>query len=85
VKYPLVRCRKCERHIAAGPVAGHLSKGRLWRHDPPPGRRDPSQFLVSCPGSLAIVPLPVGQMELPVERPAIEEQPEPAADDPVLF
>ncbi|MEU0030720.1 hypothetical protein [Streptomyces sp. NPDC006335] len=55
---PRVECPYCERHIAAGIVAGRPKKGRLWRHDP---AEQPSEFgnvLVSCTGSLAIVDLP---------------------------
>ncbi|MFC7791398.1 hypothetical protein [Streptomyces cinereoruber] len=64
MKLPRVRCEKCDRPIAAGPVAGRLSKGRLWRHDPPNMRELHPGVLMSCGGSLAIVDLPVGQMEL---------------------
>ncbi|MFK0026052.1 hypothetical protein [Streptomyces sp. NPDC090798] len=35
VKLPRIECQACRRHIAAGPVAGRLGKGRVWRHDPP--------------------------------------------------
>ncbi|GGZ73239.1 hypothetical protein ACFOOM_00930 [Streptomyces echinoruber] len=67
MKLPRVECSACGRSIAAGPVAGRLSKGRVWRHDPP--GRPPGSALVSCLGSLAIVdlPLPARQMELPAD------------------
>ncbi|MFI0827276.1 hypothetical protein ACH4Q7_22790 [Streptomyces roseolus] len=79
MKMPKVVCEKCQRPIAAGPVAGRLSKGRLWRHDPPAERRDPEDRLVSCAGSLEIVDLPYGQMELDVElEPEVTEQQEAA-------
>ncbi|MEU6928957.1 hypothetical protein AB0A05_07310 [Streptomyces sp. NPDC046374] len=83
MKLPRVRCEKCERAIAAGPVAGRLSKGRLWRHDPPVVHRQPGVPLVSCIGSLEIVDLPYGQMEITIDEP----EPADAAqvDDPVLF
>nr|WP_244218097.1 hypothetical protein [Streptomyces corchorusii] len=55
---PRIECRDCGRPIAAGPVAGRLAKGRVWRHDPPGRVREPGSALVSCPGSLAIVDLP---------------------------
>ncbi|MEU5497959.1 hypothetical protein [Streptomyces griseofuscus] len=65
MKLPRVHCRECQRPIAAGPVAGSLSKGRLCRHDPPDRRARYGDSLVSCPGSLAIVdlPRPVEQLE----------------------
>ncbi|GGZ01966.1 hypothetical protein GCM10010300_52530 [Streptomyces olivaceoviridis] len=69
VKMPRTECRDCGRPIAAGPVAGRLTKGRVWRHDPPGRVREPGSALVSCPGSLAIadVPLPARLLELPDE------------------
>lgn len=85
MKLPRVPCTTCGRPIAAGPVAGRLSKGRIWRHDPPAARRDPGRPLVSCAGSLEVVDLPVGQMEIPIEEPD-EEQSEPGAvNTPQLF
>lgn len=83
MKYPLVRCETCGRPIAAGPVAGRLSKGRVWRHDPPAARRAPGRPLVSCAGSLQVVDLPVGQMELP--EPDEQHADAGAATDPQLF
>jgi hypothetical protein len=75
VKLPRVDCQDCGRPIAAGPVAGRLTKGRLARHDPPERRSLYGTSLVSCPGSLAIVdlPLPARQMEL---TEAIESDPD---------
>lgn len=63
---PRVECADCKRSIAARMVAGRPSKGRLWRHDPPERRSLYGSSLVSCPGSLAIVdlPLPAQQLEL---------------------
>ncbi|MFF4726344.1 hypothetical protein ACFY3M_13530 [Streptomyces mirabilis] len=63
---PRVQCSCCRREIAAGMVAGQPGKGRLWRHDPPERRSLYGDSLVSCPGSLSIVPLPVpgGQLQL---------------------
>ncbi|GGZ23381.1 hypothetical protein GCM10010387_15660 [Streptomyces inusitatus] len=75
MKLPRVLCRKCGRPIAAGPVAGRLSKGRPWRHDPIIERREPGALLVSCGGSLEIVDLPYGQMEIPTGGP------DPASED----
>ncbi|MGW2100392.1 hypothetical protein ACWCPX_22350 [Streptomyces olivaceoviridis] len=78
MKMPRIECRDCGRPIAAGPVAGRLAKGRVWRHDPPGRVREPGSALVSCPGSLAIVdmPLPAQQLELAVLEPS-----EPADPD----
>lgn len=45
-------------------MAGSLSKGRLWRHDP---LERPTRFgdaLVSCEGSLSLVDLPRPAAEL---------------------
>lgn len=81
MKLPRVNCAACDRAIAAGPVAGQLRKARVWRHDAPGARRDPDGSLVSCPGSLVTVDLP-----LPGEQPLFD-LPGPEADetDPVLF
>ena len=78
MKLPRVPCPRCDRPTAVGPVAGRLSKGRLWRHDDPAVRRAPNEPLVSCPGSLDIVdmPLPGTQLEFDVE----ETSPGAAAD-----
>ncbi|WP_228980146.1 DUF2800 domain-containing protein [Streptomyces sp. DH12] len=77
-----MKCPRCGRDVAAGPVAGRLSKGRVWRHDPP-NMRSRYDALVSCDGSLEIVDLPYGQMELAVDEPA---EPEPGEQgEPVLF
>ncbi|MGA5497717.1 hypothetical protein ACPCSP_25470 [Streptomyces cinereoruber] len=84
MKLPRVHCEKCDRPIAAGPVAGRLSKGRLWRHDPPNMRELHPGELVSCAGSLAIVDLPVGQMEL-VSDDDLERASEPDDEQPGLF
>ncbi len=46
------------------PVARSLSKGRLWRHDPPRMRAQFGESLVSCASSLAIVDLPVPSQQL---------------------
>ncbi|MFF4292102.1 hypothetical protein ACFY0N_00425 [Streptomyces vinaceus] len=66
MKLPRVHCGKCGRPVAAGPVAGRISKGRLWRHDAPGIRRDSDGVLVSCAGSLELVDiqLPAAQLEL---------------------
>lgn len=71
MKLPRVECPTCTRAIAAGPVAGRLTKGRLWRHDAPGARRAPDGTLVSCAGSLAIVDLPTTgvQLEIHIEVP----------------
>ncbi|MFB8347931.1 hypothetical protein [Streptomyces niveus] len=70
MKLPRVKCPSCTRSIAAGMVAGRLSKGRIWRHDAPDARRDADGHLLSCAGSLEIVDLPYGQMEIEVEAEA---------------
>ncbi|MER7477420.1 hypothetical protein ABTX60_07155 [Streptomyces sp. NPDC126510] len=70
---PRIECRACGRHIAAGPVAGRLSKGRLWRHDPPEGRNLYDGSLVSCPGSLSIVDLPLPTRQLEFTDEAMED------------
>lgn len=83
VKLPRVNCAACHRAIAAGPVAGQLRRGRVRRHDAPGTHRDPDGSLVSCPGSLAVVDLP-----MPGEQPLFdlpEDEPETPEDDPVLF
>ena len=64
IKLPRVECPSCGRPIAAGLVAGRLSKGRLWRHDAPDTRRDVNGHLLSCPGSLEIVELPTLGVQL---------------------
>jgi hypothetical protein len=76
MKLPRVEYPECGRPIAAGPVAGRFSKGRVWRHDPPDLPHAPGQPLVSCDGSLSVVdlPLPGQQLEFGVE------QPEPAGE-----
>ncbi|WP_433856666.1 hypothetical protein [Streptomyces kronopolitis] len=65
MKLPKATCPRCSRPIAAGPVSGRISKGRIWRHDEPGVLRVPGEPLVSCPGSLEIVemPLPGRQLE----------------------
>ncbi|MGW6456533.1 hypothetical protein ACWF94_11520 [Streptomyces sp. NPDC055078] len=70
MKLPRVECPSCTRSIAAGMVAGRLSKGRIWRHDAPNARRDADGHLLSCAGSLEIVDLPYGQIEIEAEVPA---------------
>lgn len=79
MKLPRIECRDCGRGIAAGPVAGRLSKGRIWRHDPPGQTRTPGRPLVSCAGSLCIVdlPLPGRQMELDLSEPVTAPAAEP--------
>ncbi|MEV8350805.1 hypothetical protein ACFVTT_27820 [Streptomyces niveus] len=67
MKLPRVECPSCTRSIAAEPVAGRLSKGRIWRHDAPDARRDADGHLLSCAGSLEIVDLPYGQLEIEIE------------------
>jgi hypothetical protein len=84
MKLPRVQCPDCKRGIAAGPVAGRLTKGRIWRHDPPNQRREPGRPLISCDGSLEIVdlPLPGRQMEFDIpdaDTPAAEEDAEEMA------
>lgn len=74
---PRTECQACGRGIAAGPVAGRPSKGRVWRHDPPQRSGLHGDALVSCPGSLRIVdlPLPARQLELtadPEDADAVE-------------
>lgn len=62
---PRVPCPHCRRPIAAGPVAGRPTLGRLWRHDEPGMHREYAGALISCPGSLDLVPLPgARQLEL---------------------
>jgi hypothetical protein len=70
---------RCARTIAAGHVAGALTKGRLWRHDP---AERPSGFgdaLVSCTGSLEIVNLPRPSEQLAL---TLDVGPEPAEPEP---
>ncbi|MFE4957089.1 hypothetical protein ACFRCW_24120 [Streptomyces sp. NPDC056653] len=76
-------CATCERPIAAGPVAGSLSKGRICRHDAPGARRDADGSLISCRGSLEIVDLPMPDQQLEFDA----EEPQPEADEtaPALF
>ncbi|MEC3995173.1 hypothetical protein VSR01_17185 [Actinacidiphila sp. DG2A-62] len=81
MKLPRVECPSCTRRIAAGMVAGRLSKGRIWRHDAPDARRDAQGHLLSCAGSLEIVDLPYGQMEIPAVEPEPEPEPDAAAAD----
>ncbi|MGW2444971.1 hypothetical protein [Streptomyces sp. NPDC001675] len=68
---------------AIGSVAGRLSKGRLWPHDAPDARRDADGHLLSCAGSLEIVDLLYGQMDLPASEPVEEDQ--PVLKAPALF
>ncbi|MFF4173041.1 hypothetical protein [Streptomyces sp. NPDC001744] len=84
MKLPRIPCGTCGRPIAAGPVAGRLGKGRVARHDAPGMRARNPGALVSCRGSLAIVDLPVGQMEFPLDETGPEEASVPDAQ-PVLF
>ncbi|NGO66794.1 hypothetical protein [Streptomyces boncukensis] len=80
MKLPRVPCPRCGRPTAAGPVAGRISKGRLWRHDDPGMLRVPDGPLVSCSGSLSLVdmPLPGRQLELDVEPEELSDvEPEP--------
>jgi len=84
MKLPRMECPDCGRPIAAGPVAGRISKGRLWRHDPPGQPRAPGGPLVSCGGSLRLVDLPTRDRQLEL---AVPEPVGPAAEerDPALF
>jgi hypothetical protein len=75
VKMPRIECQDCGRGIAAGPVAGRPGKGRLWRHDPPGQSRLYGTALVSCPGSLAIVDLPLLARQLELAE-AVETDPD---------
>lgn len=79
VKLPRVECPKCRRPTAVAPMAGSLTKGRLWRHDDASARRDPEGFLVSCSESLSTVDLPEAgrQMELDLDVPDPADAPEP--------
>ncbi|MER5688513.1 hypothetical protein [Streptomyces sp. NPDC002205] len=83
MKLPRVECQSCGRSIAAGPVSGSLGKGRICRHDAPGARRDLDSSLVSCPGSLAVVDIPVPSQQLAFDV----EEPQPEADEttPALF
>lgn len=64
-------------------VAGQPGKGRLWRHDPPERRSLYGDSLVSCPGSLSIVPLPVPGEQLQLVR--VETPDVDAMETIVLF
>jgi hypothetical protein len=66
-----VECPACGRPIAAGPVAGRVNKGRVWRHDAPGQPRLSGGELVSCGGSLRVVDLPAHGS--PAERDAVQE------------
>lgn len=79
MKLPRVPCPRCSRPIAAGPVSGRISKGRLWRHDDHGMLRMPDSPLVSCPGSLTVVdmPLPARQLEIDVSPGTAAENKEP--------
>ncbi|MFI9026314.1 hypothetical protein [Streptomyces sp. NPDC053560] len=70
MKLPKAHCPRCSRPIAARPVPGRISKGRLWRHDDTGVLRIPGEPLVSCPGSLEMIemPLPARQLELDVSE-----------------
>ncbi|MFF2183855.1 hypothetical protein [Streptomyces sp. NPDC058155] len=85
MKLPRVNCAVCHRAIAAGPVAGQMRRGRVWRHDAPGARRDPDGSLVSCPGSLAVVDLPLPGEQPLFDLPETETETEAAEADPVLF
>ncbi|MGW6391207.1 hypothetical protein ACWFR1_12060 [Streptomyces sp. NPDC055103] len=75
MKLTRVECPSCTRSIAAGMVAGRLGKGRIWRHDAPDARRDSEGHLLSCAGSLEIVDLTYGQMEIAVGQPETDAEP----------
>jgi hypothetical protein len=81
MKLPRVECPECGRPIGAGPVAGRLSKGRVWRHDPPGLPHVPGQPLVSCDGSLRMVDVPLHGQQLEIDV----EQPEPAGEPDQLM
>ncbi len=83
MKLPRAKGSRCDRDVAAGPVAGRFSKGRVWPHDPP-NMRTRYGALVPCGGSLEIVDLPYGQMETPVDEPADPDTGNQAAE-PTLF
>lgn len=60
IKLPRVESESCQRRVAADIVAGRPTKGRIWRHDPPPRMRSLyGGSLVSCAGLLVIVDLPL--------------------------
>lgn len=62
---PRVECPACGREVAAGPVAGSLGRGRVWRHDAPGERRRHADgSLVSCRGSLTVLDLPMPAQQL---------------------
>ncbi|MFI1096394.1 hypothetical protein [Streptomyces sp. NPDC020917] len=67
MKLPRVECPDCGRPIAAGPVAGRLNKGRVWRHDPPGQPKVAGGPLVSCGGSLRLVDLPAHGRQLEID------------------
>ncbi|MFC8332745.1 hypothetical protein [Streptomyces olivaceus] len=83
-KLPRVECPQCTRAIAAGLVAGRLTKGRLWRHDAPDARRGPDGTLVSCAGSLAIVDLPTTGVQLAIDLPEPEPEFGPLDTEPLF-
>ncbi|MFC8075049.1 hypothetical protein ACFUN8_05875 [Streptomyces sp. NPDC057307] len=85
MKLPRVNCAVCDRAIAAGPVAGQIRRGRVWRHDAPGARRGADGSLVSCPGSLGIVDMPMPGEQPLFELPLPLPLPESAEADPVLF
>jgi hypothetical protein len=92
---PRVECPRCRRRIAAAPVAGAPTRGRLWRHDEPgtSHRRAADGSLLSCPGSLELVDLPPPGTSVPAARPPggqlvlgedDEADQEPGEPDPAL-
>ncbi|MFH8886254.1 hypothetical protein [Streptomyces californicus] len=87
MKLPRVECPKCRRPTAVAPVAGSLTKGRLWRHDDAGARRDPEGFLVSCSESLSTVDLPEAgrQMELDLDAPGPADASEPEPPGPLAL
>lgn len=64
MRMPRVTCPRCGRRIAAGPVSGRPGWGRIVRHDEPGMHREYRGALVSCPGSLEVLPLPGGTRQL---------------------
>ncbi|MFE7243031.1 hypothetical protein [Streptomyces sp. NPDC057580] len=83
MKLPRVDCPRWERDVAAGSVAGSLSKGRICRHGAPGARRDADGSLISCRGSLEIVDLPMPDQQLAFD--VHEPQPEDDETAPALF